>query len=149
MAGGTNGLDVRSIETLFGVGSVAGLTDGQLLEHFVNRQSEASEAAFTALVALHSPMVWKVCRNLLRRQAIPGGRPLVDVSRRADPAQILPSGQTLEAVSGPCDRDDSGSGGDHPETDGLPQRSVCPAPDIAKCCRNVGHDTDRHARGKY
>ena len=65
MPGGTQGLDVRSIQTLFGVGSVAGLTDGQLLEHFVDRKNEGSEAAFAALVALHSAMVWKVCRQIL------------------------------------------------------------------------------------
>jgi RNA polymerase sigma factor (sigma-70 family) len=40
----------------------AGKTDGQLLEAFVSRQDEA---AFTALVHLHGPMVLGVCRRLL------------------------------------------------------------------------------------
>jgi RNA polymerase sigma factor (sigma-70 family) len=41
----------------------AGLTDGQLLECFLNRRDEA---AVTALVRRHGPMVWGVCRRLLR-----------------------------------------------------------------------------------
>lgn len=41
----------------------AGLPDGQLLGHFVDRRDEA---AFAALVNRHGPMVWGVCRRLLR-----------------------------------------------------------------------------------
>lgn len=40
----------------------AGLTDAQLLGYFVERRDEA---AFAALVKLHGPMVWGVCRRLL------------------------------------------------------------------------------------
>src|SRR5215467_11039789 len=40
----------------------AGLTDGQLLECFVEHRDEA---AFAALVKRHGPMVWGVCRRLL------------------------------------------------------------------------------------
>jgi RNA polymerase sigma factor (sigma-70 family) len=38
------------------------LTDGQLLEHFIRHRDEA---AVTALVRRHGPMVWGVCRRLL------------------------------------------------------------------------------------
>jgi RNA polymerase sigma factor (sigma-70 family) len=41
----------------------AGLTDGQLLEIYVRSREEA---AFAALVRRHGPMVWGVCRRILR-----------------------------------------------------------------------------------
>src|SRR5262249_44051123 len=40
----------------------AGLTDGQLLEHYLRRRDEA---ALAALVQRHGPMVWSVCRRVL------------------------------------------------------------------------------------
>src|SRR5947209_15110665 len=40
----------------------AGLTDGQLLDHFLARRDPA---AFEALVRRHGPMVLGVCRRLL------------------------------------------------------------------------------------
>jgi RNA polymerase sigma-70 factor (ECF subfamily) len=40
----------------------ARLTDGQLLGHFIERRDEA---AVTALVRRHGPMVWGVCRRIL------------------------------------------------------------------------------------
>jgi RNA polymerase sigma factor (sigma-70 family) len=41
----------------------AGLTDGQLLKDYIGRRDEA---ALAALVRRHGPMVWGVCRRLLR-----------------------------------------------------------------------------------
>jgi RNA polymerase sigma factor (sigma-70 family) len=43
----------------------AGLTDGQLLERFVGRREPAD---LEALVVRHGPMVWGVCRRLLRTE---------------------------------------------------------------------------------
>jgi RNA polymerase sigma factor (sigma-70 family) len=43
----------------------AGLTDGQLLDDYLRRRDEA---ALAALVRRHGPMVWGVCRRLLRNQ---------------------------------------------------------------------------------
>jgi polysaccharide biosynthesis/export protein len=36
-----------------------------LLEQFLSRRDEGAEAAFTALVSLHGPMVWDLCRGIL------------------------------------------------------------------------------------
>jgi DNA-directed RNA polymerase specialized sigma24 family protein len=41
----------------------AGLTDGQLLEDYLSRRDKA---ALEALVRRHGPMVWGVCRRVLR-----------------------------------------------------------------------------------
>jgi DNA-directed RNA polymerase specialized sigma24 family protein len=41
----------------------ADLTDGQLLEYYLSR---GDEAAFEALVRRHGPMVFGVCRRILR-----------------------------------------------------------------------------------
>ncbi len=40
-----------------------GITDGELLTCFIERRDES---AFTAIVQRHGPMVWGVCRRLLR-----------------------------------------------------------------------------------
>ena len=52
----------RHLRMLFEVGTVVGLSDGQLLELFVTRRDEA---AFTALVERHGPMVQRVCVEVL------------------------------------------------------------------------------------
>ena len=56
---------VRQIGVLFEGGSAAGLSDRQLLERFIARHDPAGEAAFSAIVARHGPMVLGVCRQLL------------------------------------------------------------------------------------
>jgi len=57
---------LRHIHTLFNVGTVGGLTDGQLLERFTTCTGEAAELAFAVLVERHGPMVLRVCQSVLR-----------------------------------------------------------------------------------
>jgi hypothetical protein len=55
------------LKTLFGTGALGPSSDKELLAHFVRREDRAaSEAAFSALVARHGPMVLGVCRRMLR-----------------------------------------------------------------------------------
>ncbi len=55
------------IRLLFEVGTVAGMSDGQLLDRFLDRRcdEEAAEVAFAALVERHGPMVLRACRARL------------------------------------------------------------------------------------
>ncbi len=62
MASGPSVASLKHLRTLFQVGTVGGLTDGQLLDLFVQRRDED---AFAALVDRHGPMVWRVCRGWL------------------------------------------------------------------------------------
>jgi RNA polymerase sigma factor (sigma-70 family) len=52
-------------QALFGGGTAAGLSDGQLLSRYCDH-SDAAGAAFEALVRRHGPMVLGVCRRALR-----------------------------------------------------------------------------------
>ena len=54
---------IRDLGILFGVGAVGGLSDGQLLGRFVEGREQA---VFEAIVLRHGPMVWGVCRRVLR-----------------------------------------------------------------------------------
>jgi len=54
---------VRDFRALFEAGAVGGLSDGQLLDRFLDRREGP---AFEALVRRHGPMVWGVCRRVLR-----------------------------------------------------------------------------------
>ncbi|WP_406696936.1 sigma-70 family RNA polymerase sigma factor [Singulisphaera sp. Ch08] len=63
MASRPLGATIRRIERLFHFGSVAGMSEIQLLERFVRQHDDA---AFEALVARHGPMVMGVCRQWLR-----------------------------------------------------------------------------------
>jgi RNA polymerase sigma factor (sigma-70 family) len=53
------------LATLFGAGTCAGLTDGELLERFRTSRDEGGERAFEALVTRRGPMVLGICRNFL------------------------------------------------------------------------------------
>ena len=66
MAGRTGGYDLLSqLRILSQVGVVGALSDGELLERFLTECDPASEAAFTALVQRHGPMVLRVSRQVL------------------------------------------------------------------------------------
>ncbi|SIO60892.1 RNA polymerase sigma factor, sigma-70 family [Singulisphaera sp. GP187] len=56
---------LRGLGTLFGSGSVAGMTDRELLERFVTGSGDCADTAFAALVLRHGPMVLGVCRRAL------------------------------------------------------------------------------------
>src|SRR5579885_568492 len=62
MAIGDLGALRSDMEVLFTTGTATGLTDLQLLERFLSGGEAAGEAAFTALVKRHGPMVLRVCR---------------------------------------------------------------------------------------
>src|SRR5579885_842848 len=65
MAGGPSAL-TRHIHRLWDLGTFAGLSDAQLLARFLDRHEEGAELAFEILVERHGPMVFRVCRALLR-----------------------------------------------------------------------------------
>jgi RND family efflux transporter MFP subunit len=62
---GRDGAVRRQLRTLFNIGAVRELTDGQLLERFATERGEAAELAFAVLVERHGPMVMRVCRSVL------------------------------------------------------------------------------------
>ncbi len=66
MATRANRVVVRELRTLFNLGVIGELTDGQLLERFATHGTEAAEFAFAAIVERHGPMVLRVCRSALR-----------------------------------------------------------------------------------
>ena len=58
---------LRQVRGLFGLGTVGGWSDGQLLDAFVSRRGgDGSEAAFEELMHRHGPMVLRICRRVLR-----------------------------------------------------------------------------------
>ena len=65
MSAGISSVLSKDLASLFQEGTLSGLTDGQLLERFLSRRGDGGEAAFTALVERHGPMVYRVCRDVL------------------------------------------------------------------------------------
>ena len=65
MAIGKQAAVVKELQTLFNVGAVRELSDGQLLERFATDRGEAAELAFAVVVERHGPMVLRVCRSVL------------------------------------------------------------------------------------
>src|SRR5690349_25143446 len=65
MASGPAGKVLRSLRAAALVPAASGPGDGPLLQQFVARRDEA---AFAALLRRHGPMVWGVCRRLLRHE---------------------------------------------------------------------------------
>ena len=61
-----NGAIVRELQTLYNIGTIGDLTDGQLLERFATEADELAELAFSALVERHEAMVWRVCLAIVR-----------------------------------------------------------------------------------
>jgi hypothetical protein len=54
------------------------MTDGQLLEDYIRHRDEV---ALAALVRRHGPMVWGVCRRVLRSPALCPGEIAVPAAR--------------------------------------------------------------------
>ncbi|HEV3122146.1 MAG TPA: RNA polymerase sigma factor, partial [Isosphaeraceae bacterium] len=61
----TDAVLLKHLPSLYHVGAAGTLTDGQLLDRFLVGSSEVAEAAFTALLDRHGPMVLRVCRHVL------------------------------------------------------------------------------------
>ena len=59
------GAGLRQLRTLFNVGAIGELSDGQLLERFSAGPREVAELAFAAIVERHAAMVARVCGSLL------------------------------------------------------------------------------------
>ena len=61
-----DGAIVRQLRTLYNIGTIGDLTDGQLLERFATDADEVAELAFSALVERHETLVWRVCLSIVR-----------------------------------------------------------------------------------
>ena len=57
---------IQQIETLFDAGALGELTDRQLLDRFTGPDRAIAELAFTVLVKRYGPIVYRVCRAILR-----------------------------------------------------------------------------------
>jgi RNA polymerase sigma factor (sigma-70 family) len=66
MAGTPIGSVQAHLRTLLSAGVVGCLSDAELLDRCADRSGELAEHAFAALVQRHGPLVWRVCRIILR-----------------------------------------------------------------------------------
>ncbi|WP_165073750.1 efflux RND transporter periplasmic adaptor subunit [Paludisphaera rhizosphaerae] len=66
MAEGSKRSVEAGLRTLFEAGAAVGRSDAELLDVFLEAGGPAAEAAFAAIVERHGPMVWRVCRDVLR-----------------------------------------------------------------------------------
>lgn len=66
MAIGSRRQTAQGLGVLFGTGTLRSLTDGQLLARAKSASTESAHAALAALVERHGPMVFRVCRDILR-----------------------------------------------------------------------------------
>src|SRR3954468_18366990 len=66
MSGVSSRSNLEPLQVLFAIGTVGSLTDGQLLERFIQGPDDVASAAFLALVERHGPTVHRVCRQILR-----------------------------------------------------------------------------------
>jgi RNA polymerase sigma factor (sigma-70 family) len=57
---------LHHIQTIFESGTVADLSDRQLMERFAGRDRETAELCFAALIKRHGPMVFRTCQAVLR-----------------------------------------------------------------------------------
>ncbi len=57
---------IQTVETLFRLGTTSNLTDADLLDRFVSSEPEFASAAFEVIVNRHGPMVFDICRKVLR-----------------------------------------------------------------------------------
>jgi RNA polymerase sigma factor (sigma-70 family) len=55
----------ENLQTLFGPGTCAGLSDRELLDRFISGRDAGGELAFEALVTRHGPLVLRVCHSVL------------------------------------------------------------------------------------
>jgi RNA polymerase sigma-70 factor (ECF subfamily) len=61
----SNAALLRDVRSLFGCGVVRDASDRELLERFLAPEGTEAEAAFSALIERHGPMVYYVCRQVL------------------------------------------------------------------------------------
>ena len=59
---------LRDCRVLFEAGSFSGLSDGELLARFVEREGDTAEMAFVALVERHAGAVMRICRAIVRNE---------------------------------------------------------------------------------